>query len=279
MEKKFLGSTGLAKFLENLYEVFEKVGHTHTKSQITDFPTIPTKVSQLDNDSGFVSTDTNTKYTLTKDGDSIILTGTDGTSSSVKDTDTTITVDSEISGTSTNPVQNKVIKATFDEAKSYTDSVLETAKSYTDSEIADLINSAPTTLDTLGEIATAMQENADIVAALDTAIGSKANTSDLSSHTGNSTVHITASERTNWEGAVTHIGDTTKHITAAERTKWNAAKTHADTDHVLSVNGSTGAVTVSAVPPCTTSDNGKFLRVSSGSAAWVTVPNAEEASF
>lgn len=156
---------------------------------------------------------------------------------------------------------------------------LESANAYTDSEIADLINSAPTTLDTLGEIATAMQENADVVAALDTAIGSKANTSDLSSHTGNSTVHITASERTNWEGAVTHIGDTTKHITAAERTKWNAAKTHADTDHVLSVNGSTGAVTVSAVPPCTTSDNGKFLRVSSGSAAWVTVPNAEEASF
>ncbi len=28
-------------------------GHTHTKSQITDFPTIPTKTSQLTNDSGF----------------------------------------------------------------------------------------------------------------------------------------------------------------------------------------------------------------------------------
>lgn len=31
------------------------VSHTHTKSQITDFPTIPTKVSDLTNDSGFLT--------------------------------------------------------------------------------------------------------------------------------------------------------------------------------------------------------------------------------
>ena len=29
--------------------------HTHTKSQITDFPTIPSKTSQLTNDSGFIT--------------------------------------------------------------------------------------------------------------------------------------------------------------------------------------------------------------------------------
>ena len=56
---------------------------------------------------------------------------------------------------------------------------LESANSYTDTKIADLINSAPTTLDTLGEIATAMEENADVVAALDAAVGTKANASDL----------------------------------------------------------------------------------------------------
>jgi hypothetical protein len=33
------------------------------------------------------------------------------------------------------------------------------------------------------------------------------------------------------------------------------------------------------VPSCTTSDNGKFLRVVNGVAAWSTVPNAEGASF
>ena len=114
MENKFLGSTGLAKFLENLYEVFAKVGHTHTKSQITDFPTIPTKVSQLTNDSGFVSVDTNTTYTLSKSGSTITLTGSDGVSQSVEDLDTIIPVDSVLSSTSQNPVQNKVIKAEFD---------------------------------------------------------------------------------------------------------------------------------------------------------------------
>ena len=64
-------------------------------------------------------------------------------------------------------------------------SALSSAKSYTDTKISDLINSAPTTLDTLGEIATAMEENADVVEALETAVGAKANAADLTSHTGN----------------------------------------------------------------------------------------------
>ena len=87
MESKFLGSTGLAKFLENLYNVFSMVGHTHTKSQITDFPTIPSNVSQLTNDSGFVTAEQVTMI---------------------------IPVDSTMSDTSEHPVQNKVIKAQFD---------------------------------------------------------------------------------------------------------------------------------------------------------------------
>lgn len=48
---------------------------------------------------------------------------------------------------------------------------------------------------------------------------------------------------------------------------------------VTSVNGTTGAVTIKAVPSCSTSDNGKFLRVVNGSAAWATISNAEGASF
>lgn len=55
-------------------------------------------------------------------------------------------------------------------------------RGYTDTKIADLINSAPTTLDTLGEIADAMEENADVVEALDNAIGTKANASTLTEH-------------------------------------------------------------------------------------------------
>lgn len=65
------------------------------------------------------------------------------------------------------------------------DDAISEAQSYTDQKIADLINGAPTTLDTLAEIATAMQENADVVDALDTAIGTKANAADLTSHASN----------------------------------------------------------------------------------------------
>lgn len=80
-------------------------------------------------------------------------------------------------------------------------SATSSANSYTDTKIADLINGAPETLDTLKEVADAITANADVVSALDEAIGTKANASDLTSHTGNSTIHITASERTKWNAA------------------------------------------------------------------------------
>lgn len=130
-------------------------------------------------------------------------------------------IDTALNSTSTNPVQNKVINAAlnnkaditaiptslpandvYDWAKqptkpTYTASevgadasgsantALTEAKAYTDTEIAGLINGAPTTLDTLGEIADAMKSNQTVVEALNTAIGTKANTSDLTAHTGN----------------------------------------------------------------------------------------------
>lgn len=56
---------------------------------------------------------------------------------------------------------------------------------YTDEKIAALINGAPTTLDTLKEIADAMAENEDVVAALEESIGKKANEAEFTSHTGN----------------------------------------------------------------------------------------------
>ena len=71
------------------------------------------------------------------------------------------------------------------DASGSANAALTAAKAYTDTEIAGLINGAPTTLDTLGEIATAMSENQSVVEALNSAIGTKANASDLTTHTGN----------------------------------------------------------------------------------------------
>lgn len=58
------------------------------------------------------------------------------------------------------------------------------ATGYADQKIADLINGAPSTLDTLGEIADAMSDNQDVVAALNIAIGTKANQAEMESLLG-----------------------------------------------------------------------------------------------
>ena len=55
----------------------------------------------------------NTTYTLTKNGNTIALTGSDGSSSTIKDSDTIPTVDNKLSGTSTNAIQNKVVYETI----------------------------------------------------------------------------------------------------------------------------------------------------------------------
>lgn len=53
--------------------------------------TVPTKTSELTNDSGFKTTDNNTTYSLSKSGSTITLTGSDGSTTSVTDSDTNTT--------------------------------------------------------------------------------------------------------------------------------------------------------------------------------------------
>lgn len=188
-----------------------------------------------------------------------------------------VIIDTALSTTSTNPVQNKVIntalegkantvhthtksqisdfptsmpasdvsawakattKPTYTASEVGADTsgsaakALTDAKTYTDTKISALINSAPTTLDTLGEIATAMQSNASVVTALETSIGNKANNSDLTSHTGNTTVHITAVERTAWNAkASTSVATTSANglMSSTDKTNLNNVVTKANT--------------------------------------------------
>lgn len=58
------------------------------------------------------------------------------------------------------------------------------AKSHADSAVAALVDNAPETLDTLAELAAALDNNADIVDALNAAIALKANASDLTALEG-----------------------------------------------------------------------------------------------
>lgn len=148
---KYLNFDGLSHFLSKLRGVFSVVGHTHTKSEITDY-----------------------------------------------------VVDSAMSSTSTNPVQNKVINTALSDkvsmsrkvnGKALTEDItlsasdvgadasgtattkaneaLASAKAYADEKVADLVDSAPDTLNTLSELATAIQEHQDVTDVLDTAITKK----------------------------------------------------------------------------------------------------------
>lgn len=115
---------------------------------------------------------------------------------------------------------NSNIERMSEELADISDSVYQQSTGYTDTKIAELINGAPSTLDTLGEIAQAMQNNEDVVEALESAIGNKAQQAELDGHTGNGTIHITASERTGWNNKMEKTGDisnTTAAFTQASK--------------------------------------------------------------
>jgi hypothetical protein len=144
------------------------------------------------------------------------------------------TITSQITTNDGTPLEQKIetdILNSINEVKEYTNSSYANSTLYTDGKIADLINGAPTTLDTLNEIAKAMEENKEVVEALDESIGTKASQAELDSHMNNSTIHVTATDKSNWNDANskkhTHsnievLSNTTASFTTEEKEKLNA---------------------------------------------------------
>ena len=151
-----------------------------------------------------------------------------------------ITIDSALSETSGSPVANKVITAALNEkadimhthsvdeigadASGSAASALEEAKAYTDSEITDLINGAPTTRDTLKEIADAMDENQTVVEALNAAIGTKANKTDIPtkvSQLENDSGYLTEHQDLSEYAKATEVNTAVTSINATLSTKAN----------------------------------------------------------
>ena len=142
----------------------------------------------------------------------------------------------------------------------------------------------------------AVLEGYEATPVLKTELGKKANVSDLTAHTGNTTVHITAPERSSWnskydkpatgipvddmeegiaqslanadlaladvgalsQNFINHEGDTTVHITANERKAWNA-KANAST-----LNSHTGNTTIHTTAEEKASWNGKYTKPETG---------------
>ena len=118
---------------------------TSGKGAILHKPTIPAKVSQLTNDSNFVS-----KSYVDDEIDKI---PTPDVSAQIGAHNTSGTAHADIRTLITN--------------------YLSTAKGYTDTQISALIGTAPEILDTLGELAAAVLNNQDAVTAINNAIAQK----------------------------------------------------------------------------------------------------------
>lgn len=96
------------------------------------------------------------------------------------------------------------------------DTAYANANAYAEQKIADLINGAPETLDTLKEVADAIESSKTVEEALNKAIGTKANQIELDSHTGNNTVHLSDSERKKWNEAYSHSTSSHAPVNAEE---------------------------------------------------------------
>ena len=77
-----------------------------------------------------------------------------------------------------------VITSTY-ETKIDASAKLAEAKEYTNTAVANLLNNSTEAVDSIYELRDAMEENANVVDALEAAIGTKANTSDLTLHVSN----------------------------------------------------------------------------------------------
>lgn len=146
---------------------------------------------------------------------------------------------------------NQVISETY-ETKGDATIKLNTAKAYTDEKIGDLVNGAPTTLDTIYEVAAAIEEHEDIIEALDSAIGTKANATDLVSHTGDSVIHTNSTEKGHWDTAYAHsqkkgagtVSDSNPHgLTASDIGAALSDHNHADKMNVANPVG-TGSLSI-----------------------------------
>lgn len=148
------------------------------------------------------------------------------------------------------------------------DSAETNANAYTDEKIANLLDNSTEAVDSIMELAAAMEDNADAIDALEEVAASKVPTSrkvngkaltaDITlsaSDVGADASGSAAAVQTNLD---THIADTTKHITSTERTNWGAAYTHSQAAHApsnaqanviesIKVNGVAQTITSKAV--------------------------------
>lgn len=136
---------------------------------------------------------------------------------------------------------------------------LEAAKQYTDAKVGNLVGTAPEALNTIEELAAAMEENSDLIETLNQVMNNSAKKSELEEHENDTNIHVTTEEKSlwndsnnkkhghdnksildaikqslidAWNDAANHITDGIRHITSTERKLWNTVSEKADADSI-----------------------------------------------
>ena len=205
--------------------------------------------------------------------------------------------DPALSDTSENPVQNKAVKAEADRLQGEIDqkapssrtvngqaltanvnltaadvgadaggsaaTALQSAKAYADKKIVDLVGGAPETLDTLKEVADALEANEDVVEALDAAIGTKASAEALQAHINNQ------SNPHNVTKALVGLGNVENKTGAAIRGEMTKAEVTKALGYTPSQTDTTyGEASQSAAGLMSAGDKAKLDGVASGANAY-----------
>lgn len=215
---KILTLEGLTNFFNNLLERFALKSHTHTASDIGADPsgsasTVQKNLNTLNDefvehvgnsDIHFTSTERTKLSGIESGAQKNTITGVKGNAESTYRTGNVNITPANIGLGNVNNTSdaNKPVSTAQQTA---IDSALSSAKSYADGLIDEIMGEgASDTLNTIGEISAAIEAHQDVTDALNSAIGNKANASDLTSHTGNTTIHVTSSDKSNWNTAYEH---------------------------------------------------------------------------
>lgn len=179
MNIKYIGEQTLAYLIEKIKATFALVSHTHTAEEIGADKAGSASMALV-----LAEQYTDEQLATITTGDVVVKESEHATSadnathSSTSDTATnanhaTSADEAAYAIKAEKDAAGNVITGTY-ETKTDAAKKLAEAKSYTDTAVSNLVNSAPETLDTLGELATALKENEGVVDALDSAIGNKA---------------------------------------------------------------------------------------------------------
>ena len=97
-------------------------------------------------------------------------------------------------------------------------------------KVSELDNDSKFTSITVDEALSSTSTNPVQNKVINTALSTKANTTDLALHSGNTNIHITSDERTNWNAAKTHADSTHAPSNAQKNVQsdWNATSTTSD---------------------------------------------------